>query len=135
MAERVEGGEEDASQLKLNRAAVHHERAKLLLTLALRQGESKHLGEAYRELAQARSGLGSDVGLWRMYLDVTEAKLFLAWGEVEQSAWLGARAWDVAQKIGSVKVEPELRALHASLNAKAPGHASVQWLGLTLGLV
>ncbi|WP_069804072.1 helix-turn-helix transcriptional regulator [Thermogemmatispora onikobensis] len=135
LAERVEGGEEDASQLKLNRAAVHHERAKLLLTLAQRQGESKRLGEAYRELAQARSGLGSDVGAWRMYLDVTEAKLFLAWGEVEQSAWLGARAWDVAQKMGSVKVEPELRGLYASLSAKAPGHASVQWLGLTLGIV
>ncbi|WP_052890731.1 helix-turn-helix transcriptional regulator [Thermogemmatispora carboxidivorans] len=135
LVERVEGGEEDASQLKLNRAAVHHERAKLLLTLVQRQGESERLGETYRELAQARSGLGRDVGLWQMYLDVTEAKLFLAWGEVEQSAWLGARAWDVAQQMGSVKVEPELRGLYASLNAKAPGHASVQWLGLTLGMV
>ncbi|WP_052890730.1 helix-turn-helix transcriptional regulator [Thermogemmatispora carboxidivorans] len=135
LVERVEGGEEDASQLKLNRAAVHHERAKLLLTLVQRQGESERLGETYRELAQARSGLGRDVGAWQMYLDVTEAKLFLAWGEVEQSAWLGARAWDVAQQMGSVKVEPELRGLYASLSAKAPGHASVQWLGLTLGMV
>ncbi|GER85159.1 hypothetical protein KTAU_37940 [Thermogemmatispora aurantia] len=134
LVERVEGGEEDASQLKLNRAAVHHEGAKLLLTLAQRQGERQRLNESYRELAQARSGLGSDVGAWRMYLDVTEAKLFLAQGEVEQSAWLGAKAWGVAQQMGSVKVEPELRALYASLSAKAPGHASVQWLGLELGI-
>nr|BBH93583.1 hypothetical protein KTA_17820 [Thermogemmatispora argillosa] len=134
LAERVEGGEEDASLLKLNRAAVHHEGAKLLLTLAQRQGERKGLEAAYRELAQARSGLESEVGAWRMYLDVTEAKLLLAWGEVEQSAWLGMRAWRTAQEMGSVKVVPELRALYARLSAQAPGHASVQGLGLALGI-
>jgi hypothetical protein len=69
-----------------------------------------------------------------MYLDVTEARLFLAWGEVEQSAWLGAKAWGVAQQMGSMRIEPELRALYASLSAKAPTNASVQRLGLELGI-
>ncbi|RAQ97216.1 helix-turn-helix transcriptional regulator [Thermogemmatispora tikiterensis] len=135
LVERVEGGEEDSSLLKLNRAAVHHEGAKLLLMQAQRQGERKRLSEAYRELLQARSALGSDVGAWRMYLDVTEAKLFLAQGDVEQSAWLGVKAWEAAQEMGSVKVEPELRALYASLSGKAATNASVQRLGLTLGVV
>ncbi|RAQ97218.1 hypothetical protein [Thermogemmatispora tikiterensis] len=120
--------------MKLNRAAVHHEGAKLLLTQAQRQGERKRLSEAYRELLQARSALGSDVGLWQMYLDVTEAKLFLAQGDVEQSAWLGVKAWGAAQEMGSVKVEPELRALYASLSRKAVTNASVQRLGLELGI-
>ncbi|MBX5451519.1 MAG: hypothetical protein IRZ24_15775, partial [Thermogemmatispora sp.] len=68
------------------------------------------------------------------YLNVTEAKLFWAQGDVEQSAWLGVKAWEAAQETGSAKVEPELRALHASLSAKAPTDASVQRLGLELGI-
>ncbi|WP_376796961.1 helix-turn-helix transcriptional regulator [Thermogemmatispora sp.] len=134
LAERVEGGEGDASLLKLNRVAVHHERAKLLVLMGEKTGGKGKLAEAYRELAQAGEGLGSELGTWRMYLELTEARLFLVRGELEQSAWQGVKAWEAAQEMGSKKIEGELRQLYGSLKAKAAGNAMVQRLGLALAI-
>ncbi len=132
LAERVERGEGDASLLKLNRAAVHHERAKVLLGEGQRARGKEALSEAYRELAQARAGVTAQVGAWRMYLDVTEARLFQEQGELEQSAWQAVKAWKGAREMGSARVESELRELYASLSAQAPQSVSVQQLGVEL---
>lgn len=96
--------EDDGTFLKLNATALHHERAKLLLRFG-------KIEEAKRELQKAWETLQPNLFTWQMNMLLTQATLFVANHEIEESTKAGLRAYTLAKTIHSHKGEVEVQRL------------------------
>jgi hypothetical protein len=128
VADLVYGGtiEEDGTFLKLNRSALHHERAKTLLRFDCLQ-------EARRELNTAWKTLQPNLPTWHVNMYLTEAKLFLVEHDVEGSAKSGVKAYELAKTIHSQKSEVEVVHLLETLQQLDSTNTYVCTLNTTVG--
>jgi transcriptional regulator with XRE-family HTH domain len=127
--------EPDGSFFYLNRAAVHHERAKTLLEFALaRPNEKSLLDDAHGEMKLAWDALTPDLVEWRMYFFITEARLYMAERDLEGSARLGLDALQVARLLQSMKGESQVRGLYQDLRGLDERNPYVCNLGVQLGI-
>lgn len=127
--------EPDGSYFRLNRAAVHHERAKTLLMFAQgRPGEKGLLNDAHSEMRMAWNALPPDLVQWQIYFSLTEARLYIAERDLEGSAQLGMKALNVARVTQSKKGEGQVRDLYGALRRLDENNPYVCGLGAQLGL-
>lgn len=127
--------ESDRSFLRLNHAAVHHERAKLLLKISQLQSQARPLlDDAQNEMKLAWEALTPDLFEWRMYFFNTEARLYLASGDLEGSARLGLNALHTAQEAQSKKGEKQVHELYTALHQRDSRNPYICNLGVELGV-
>lgn len=127
--------EPDGSFFRLNKAAVHHERAKTLLEFAQAQPKETHfLKDAQSEIKMAWDALTPDLVQWQMYFSLTEARLYIAERDLEGSAQLGLKALNVARIIQSKKGEGQVRDLYGTLKRLDERNPYVCNLGAQLGV-
>lgn len=127
--------EPDGSFLRLNGAAVHHERAKILSRFAQAQPSQRSLlKDARSEMKMAWDAISPDLFEWQMYFFVTEAGLYMAERDLEGSARLGLNALDVARTVHSKKGEGQVRELYLGLKQLDGRNPYVCNLGVQLGL-
>ncbi len=127
--------EPDGSFFYLNRAAVHHERAKTLLEFALaRPNEKNLLADAHGEMKLAWGALTPDLVEWRMYFFITEARLYMAERDLEGSARLSLDALQVTRLLQSMKGEGQVRDLYYDLRRLDERNPYVCNLGVQLGV-
>lgn len=127
--------EPDRSFVRLNYAAVHHERAKTLLKFyQATPAEKKLLRDAQSEMKLAWNALPSDISAWQMYFFNTEARLYLAERDLEGSARLALESLQAARKSQSQKGEKQVRDLLLELQQHDSSNPYVCRLGLQLGV-
>jgi transcriptional regulator with XRE-family HTH domain len=127
--------EPDRSFFRLNRAAVHHERARTFLRFALARPEEKIiLLDAQSEMQLARDALPADLAIWRMYFLVTEARLYLASHDLEGGARLALAALRAAREMQSKKGERQVCELFQEMRRQDEHNPYVCNLGVELGL-
>jgi hypothetical protein len=130
--------EENDTFLKLNLAAVNHEKAKLLLSFNKPDANhtlSQKTGEAIRgKLLASLNAIPDDLTIWKMFFYLTEAKLYLFQHDIEGCAKIGKEALKVANLVTSSKGVAEVKGLYSSLNEIAPKNPYVDNLGVALGL-
>ncbi len=130
--------EENDTFLKLNLAAVNHEKAKLLLSFNKPDANhtlSQKTGEAIRgKLLASLNTIPDDLTIWKMFFYLTEAKLYLFQHDIEGCAKIGKEALKVANVVTSSKGVTEVKRLYTSLNEITPKNPYVDNLGVALGL-
>jgi len=127
--------EPDGSYFCLNRAAVHHERAKTLLEFSLARPDEKHLlDDAHSEMQLAWDALTPDLVEWHLYFFITQARLSMAERDLEGSARLALDALQVARLLQSMKGEDQVRDLSLSLKRLDERNPYVCNLGVQLGM-
>jgi transcriptional regulator with XRE-family HTH domain len=127
--------EPDRSFVRLNHAAVHHERAKTLLRFyQARPGEKQLLWDAQNEMKLAWETLTPDLAEWQMYFFATDARLYLAEHDLEGAARLGLNALHSAREVQSNKGEGQVRSLFLELRQKDENNPYVCNLGVELAM-
>lgn len=127
--------EPDGSFLRLNSAAVHHERAKILSRFAQMQPNQKSLlKDARSEMKMAWDAMTPDLFEWQMYFCITEAGLYMAERDLEGSARLGLDALLAARTVHSQKGESQVREHYLKLKQLDERNPYVCNLGVQLGL-
>lgn len=134
--------EYDSTFLKLNRAAVHHERAKTLLQFhelkykdaKLPPTDTKLLRDARNEMNLAWKAFTPDLTEWSVYFHLTEARLFAAEHDLEGSAKSGKAALKAAREMESQRKDDQVRTLYFDLRARDARNPYVHNLGLELGI-
>ena len=130
--------EENETFLKLNLAAVNHEKAKLMLHF--NQSDDTHalsqkVGEAIRgKLTAALNAVPDTLTIWKMFFYLTEARLYLAQHDVEGCAKIGKEALKIATIVTSAKGINEVKLLYADLGGKGSNNPYVANLGVQLGI-
>jgi hypothetical protein len=119
---------EDETFLRLNATALHHEKAKTRILFG-------DYTEAHSEIIAARKTLNADLLTWHANLNITEARLYYAQGNVEASSSMALEAYKVARVVQSPKEIEEIKRLWHALNEKDPTNPFACNLGLTLGLI
>ncbi len=119
--------EDDGTFLKLNPTALHHERAKTLLRFG-------RIDDARRELNLAWETLQPNLFTWHMNMHLTQATLFLAEGNIEESANASLRAHTLAKTIHSHKGEVEVHYLLGQLQQLDAAHSSIRNLTMMTGV-
>ncbi len=117
--------EDDGTFLKLNPTALHHERAKTLLRFG-------RIEDARRELNTAWKTLQPNLFTWHMNMHLTQASLFLAEHDIEESVQSSLKAYTLAKTIHSHKGEVEVRYLLEQLQQLDTSHSSVRNLTMTI---
>ena len=126
--------EPDNTFLKLNLAAVHHERAKVFLQFHQLHPHFGYLRDAGNEIKLAWEALTPDLTEWRMYFHLTEARILEAGKDLEGSAKLGLEALKVARDMQSKKRESQIQALYYGLTKIDAGNPYIHNLGAELGI-
>jgi transcriptional regulator with XRE-family HTH domain len=127
--------EPDSSFLKLNLAAVHHERAKTLIQFHAFHPDRKYLlRDAQHEMQMAWDAFTPDIAEWRTYFFFTEAKLYQAERDVEASVRLALDALQAAREMQSKGQEDQVRSLYYELVQMDERNPSVHHLGVELGI-
>ncbi|HET8843179.1 MAG TPA: helix-turn-helix transcriptional regulator [Ktedonobacteraceae bacterium] len=127
--------EPDRSFFRLNYAAVHHERAKVLLNFyQASPGEKKLLRDAQNEMKLAWNALTPDIDEWQMYFFNTEAQIYLAEHDLEGSARLALESLRTAREVQSKKGEKQVRSLFLKLQQHDNCNPYVSNLGVQLGM-
>ncbi len=124
--------EDDGTFLKMNRTAVHHERAKTLMQFTNRKGA---LREARSELNIAWKTLTPDLMTWRVNLHITEARLNFLERDIEGSAQAGLEAYKIASVMQARDQEEKIKNLYLNLQGTAPNNGYVCNLGLQLHMI
>jgi DNA-binding XRE family transcriptional regulator len=140
--------EEDGTFLTFNLYAIHHERAKTLLRFALFSAndeelveklkdtyinaDAKLLQEATSAIANARKHLGSCGFTREMYLNITEAKIYLVKKDYEESARIAKTALQFARRAHSQQGIEEIKQLYRMLYQLSPMNPYVAHLGVEL---
>lgn len=119
---------EDDTFLRLNATALHHEKAKTRILFG-------DYTEAHNEIIAARKTLNADLLTWHANLDITEARLYYAQGDIEASASMALEAYKVARVVQSPKDIEEIKRLWYDLYARDNANSLICNLGLTLGLI
>src|SRR5579875_53087 len=119
---------EDETFLRLNATALHHEKAKTRILFG-------DYAEAQSEIIAARKTLNADLLTWHANLDITEARLYYAQGDVEASSSMALEAYKVAKVVESLKEIEEIKRLWQALYEKEPSNPYVCNLGLMLELI
>jgi DNA-binding SARP family transcriptional activator len=117
--------EDDGTFLKLNPTALHHERAKTLLRFG-------RIEDARREMTAAWKILQPNLFTWHMNMHLTQASVFLAEKDLEESAKSGLKAHALAKTIHSHKGEVEVQRLLECLYPLDQANSSVQELAITI---
>jgi transcriptional regulator with XRE-family HTH domain len=117
--------EEDDTFILLNATGLHHELAKFYLY-------ARRPKEAHRELQLARKTLRADVLTWHVNLNLTEAAIYKAEGDVEQSAACALEALRVLKAVRSPKEELLVKQLFLELQAIDDCNPTVCHLGLLI---
>jgi hypothetical protein len=130
-AKQLEG---DRTFQVLNLSGIHHERAKILLQFHEFRPNVQTLEEASSEMTTAWKTLSPDVAVWKMYFQMTEARLYKANHDLEGSAQTGIEALKTARAFRSKKEETQVRALYDDLNGIDEMNPYVRNLGLELGI-
>ncbi len=118
--------ENDGTFLKLDRTALHHEKAKTLLRFG-------RLQAAHHELDTAWETLPPNLLTWQMNMHLTEASLALAKYDVERSSRSSIRAYATAKAIYSHKGQAEVKNLFTDLHHFDPRNTYTRDLGMILG--
>lgn len=126
--------EPDKTFLKLNRAAVHHERAKAFLQFHQFHPHFGYLKDAENEMKLAWQTFTPDLTEWKVFFHLTEARIFEAKRELQGSAEVGLSALNVAKNMHSKKREPQIQALYYDLLNIDPRNPHVHNLGAELGI-
>lgn len=119
--------DEDDTFLRLNATALHHEKAKTLI----------HFGrfrEAHNELITARKTLPPDLLTWHINLYLTEANLYKAQKDLEESATSAIEAYKLAKVVQSPKDEMEIKKIFSELQKLDAANPYVCNLGMMLGM-
>jgi transcriptional regulator with XRE-family HTH domain len=119
---------EDETFLRLNATALHHEKAKTRILFG-------DYAEAHSEIIAARKTLNADLLTWHANLDITEARLYYAQGDIEASSSMAIEAYKVAKVVRSLKEIEEIKGLWHALNEKDSSNPCVCKLGLILELI
>jgi transcriptional regulator with XRE-family HTH domain len=119
---------EDETFLRLNATALHHEKAKTRILFG-------DYAEAHNEIVSARKTLNADLLTWHANLNITEARLYYAQGDLEASSSMALEAYRVAKVVQSPKEIEEVKRLWHALNEKDTSNPSICNLGLALGLI
>lgn len=131
---RAQTVEPDRSFLHLNLASAHHERAKLFLELTKLYPKQGYLRDASNEMRLAWDGLTPEFAEWALYFHLTEARLYEAQNEVEQSAQAGIEALKAARGENSKRKEDAIVALYQDLRRLDERNPYVCNLGVQLGV-
>ncbi len=142
--------EPDGTFLRLNLAAVHHERVKTFLRFALfhtndvellaqlqqphMRPDAQHLKEAQNAMVLAWENLQSGFTGWEKNFLITEARLLLMNQDIEGSAKAAKKAFSLATVLHSQKVKGEVRGLYQMLSALDQENPYVRNLGVALGI-
>jgi DNA-binding XRE family transcriptional regulator len=126
--------EPDKTFLKLNLAAVHHERAKVFLQFHRLHPDSGYLRDARNEMKLAWEAFTPDLAEWKLYFHLTEAQILKAGKDLEGSAKLGLEALKVARDMQSKKRESQIQALYYDLMKIDAKNPYVHHLGAELGI-
>ncbi len=118
--------EDDGSFLKLDVAALYHERAKTLLRFG-------KLEEAERDLNNAWKTLQPNLFTWHMNIHLTQAALFIAQHNIKESAQSSLKAYTLAKTIHSHKGEVEVQRLLEQLQQLDKMNSAVRELTMTVG--
>lgn len=130
----------DPTFFKFNISAVNHEKAKLLLRFARKEGTKQDyaISEANAsaitsKLNAAWKTLGSDLTAWKIGYALTEARLYQASHDLEGSARLAYEALTIARSMNNRKSENEVKSLYFELGKKGT-NPYVLNLGVELGV-
>ncbi|GCE10627.1 helix-turn-helix transcriptional regulator [Tengunoibacter tsumagoiensis] len=137
--------EEDGSFLKLNLAAVHHERAKTLIqfyqnnhkqakmpTFSTKQ--NKLLEDAQNEMTIAWKMLDPDLLSWHVNFHVTDAKYSQAKNDVEGSVQSAKKALKIARSMNAKNGAQQIKQLYHALENVDPKNPYIRNLGVELGI-
>lgn len=123
--------ESDESFFKFNLSAVHHEKAKALLSWQRNPADRKLVRN---KLATAIETLSPDLNVWKAYYYMTEARLNLTEHDIEGSAQSGKEALKFAKTMHSKMEEENVKRLYFDLHKQAPDNPYVCNLGVELGI-
>lgn len=126
--------EPDRSFLKLNLAAVHHERAKAFLQFHQLHPGRGYLKDASNEIKLAWQAFTPDIAEWAVFFHLTEARILEIRKDLEESAKLGLDALKAARNMRSRKREPQIQALYYDLMKIDANNPYVHNLGVELGI-
>ncbi|MGH2482400.1 MAG: hypothetical protein ACRDHW_22355, partial [Ktedonobacteraceae bacterium] len=130
--------EPDETFFRFNLSAVHHEKARTLLCFSAgdngRPLSSTKANAIQTRLHTALETLSSDLGVWKVYYMVTEARVHLAAHDIEASAQTAKSAMKLARAMHSKVEEDTIRSLYYQLDTKAPTNPYVRNLGVLLGV-
>ena len=126
--------EPDRSLTKLTLAGVHHERAKTFLALQKLSPKRDYLKDVNNEMKLAWDGLAPEFAQWALYFHLTEARLYEAQREAEQSAQSGMEALKVARTMNSKLKEDAIIALYQDLRKLDANNPYIRNLGVQLGM-
>ena len=121
----------DESFFRFNLSAVHHEKAKSLLSWQKTATDRKLIQD---KLVLAIEALPPELAVWKGYYYMTEAQLYLADHDLEGSAQSAKIALKTARSMHSRMVEDEVRSLYQELDEKNSLNPYVRNLGVELGI-
>ena len=121
----------DESFFRFNLSAVHHEKAKTLLSWQKTGGDRKAI---YEKLTIAIEALPPELAVWKGYYYMTEANLHLVDHDLEGSAQSAKVALKIARSMHSRMVEDEVRNLYEQLDERSSANPYVRNLGVELGI-
>ncbi len=123
--------EPDDMFFRFNLSAVHHEKARTLLSWQKGTENQKTIQD---ELVVAIETLPAELAIWKGYYHMTEARLYLARHDLEGSAQSAKAALKVARSLHSQMVEDEVKTLYRDLDEKSTLNPYVRNLGLELDI-
>jgi hypothetical protein len=126
--------EPDRTFLKLNLAAVHHDRAKAFLQFHRLHSDRGYLKDAESEMKLAWQAFTPDLAEWKLYLYLTDARILEAEHEVQGSVYAGLEALKASKAMHSKKREMQIRKLYYDLINVDPKNPYVHNFGLELGI-
>ena len=126
--------EPDRSFTRLSLTGVHHERAKMFLELHKLYPQQGYLKEMSNEMKLAWGSFTPEFADWALYFHLTEAHLYEAQRELEQSAQSGIEALKVARALDSKRKEEAIVALYQELRGLDGRNPYVRNLGVQLGI-
>lgn len=126
--------EPDNTFLKLNLAAVHHERAKAFLQFHQFHPDYGYLKDASNEIRLAWEAFTPDLTEWKVFFHLTEARILEAGKDLEGSAKLGLAALKAARDMQSKKREAQIHTLYYDLMNVDARNPYVHNLGAELGI-
>jgi transcriptional regulator with XRE-family HTH domain len=119
--------EDDGTFLKLDTTALHHEKAKSLLSF-------NRLQEARNELTTAWKTVTPGLLTWHINMHLTEANIYKAEHDLEGSARSGIEAYKLAKAMQAHKRVAEVEKLFFELQQLGDTNPYVCNLGMLLGL-
>ena len=121
----------DESFFRFNLSAVHHEKAKTLLSWQRTAGDRKVIHE---KLAMAIEALPPELAVWKGYYYMTEANLYMVSHDLEGCALSAKAALKIARAMHSHMVEDEVKSLYEQLDEKNAASPYIRNLGVELGI-